>query len=51
MRMRLARQQLLGAFPHSFRYPRASETAVVTEELEQAQVSISETASEEKVIA
>jgi hypothetical protein len=51
MWVRLAGQQLCGAFAHPFRHPRPDEAAVVQEKLKRAQVEITQAAAQEKVIA
>jgi len=49
--MRLASQQLLGAFAHSFRHPRPHKTSVIQEVLQKAQIGIAQTPAQEEVIA
>ena len=51
MWVRLASQQLLGAFPYSLRHPRPQKASMITEELEQAQIGIAQASPQKEVIA
>ena len=51
MWVRLSSQQLLRTFAHPFRHPRAAETPVVKEILQQTEVGIPEAPAQKEVIA
>jgi hypothetical protein len=51
MRVGLGSQQLFRTFALAFSHPRADKTAVIKEELQQAQIGITEAAPQKEVIA